>query len=76
MKDVTTSLRRAVLALWHVALFITGIAVLAIWLAAWWLERAIGNALPRLVAALPEKYHAVLLDLAVFTVKPGSKDDR
>jgi len=59
---------------WHVALFITGIAMLAIRLAAWWLERAIGQALPRFVAALPEKYHPVLLNLAAFTVKLSSKD--
>ncbi len=74
MKDFTTSLWKATLVLWHVALFITGIAMLAIWFAAWWLERAIGKALPRLVAALPEKYHPVLLTLAALTSKLSSKD--
>ena len=74
IKDFTTSLRKAALVLWQVAVFVTGIGVLAIWLAAWRLERAIGQALPRFVAALPEKYHPVLLKLAAFTVKPGSKD--
>ncbi|MGA2253581.1 MAG: hypothetical protein ABSG53_02885 [Thermoguttaceae bacterium] len=76
MKDFTTSLRKAALVLWHVAVFVTGISVLAIWLAAWWLERAIGQVLPRFVATLPEKYHPVLLNLAAFTVKHGNREGR
>lgn len=76
MNDFTTSLRGVVIVLWHVVLFITGIAMLAIWLVAWWLERAIAKGHPRLVAALPEKYHPVLLALAAFTVKPRNRDDR
>lgn len=75
MNDFTTSLRRAVLVLWHAALFIIGIAGLVSWVVAWWLERAIGNALARLVGALPKKYRTVLLDLAVFTLEPDSEDD-
>ena len=76
MKEFASSLWKAVLMPWHVAIFITSIAMLAIWLAAWWLERAIGQALPRFVAALPEKYHPVLLNLAAFTVKLGNRDGR
>lgn len=76
MKDVVLRLRRGSLALWHVAVFITGIALMVIWLAAWWLERAIGQALPRIVAVLPEKYHPLLLTLAAFTAKLSGKDWR
>ena len=76
MKNLSSTLRTAALVLWHPALFITGIALLAIWLAAWWLERAIGTALPRFVAALPEKYHPPLIKLAAFSVNEGSKDKR
>ncbi len=74
MKNLSSTLRTAALALWHSALFITGIALLAIWLTAWWLERALGRVPPTIVATLPEKYHSVLLNLAAFTVKLSSKD--
>jgi hypothetical protein len=76
MKNLSSTLRRAALVLWHVALFIMGIALLAIWLAALWLERAIGTVLPRFVAALPEKYHPPLINVAAFSVNEGSKDKR
>ena len=74
MKEFASSLWKAVLMPWHVAIFITSIAVLAVWLAAWWSERTIGQALPRFVAALPENYHPVLLNMAAFTVKPSRRD--
>jgi len=74
MTNLSSTLRRAALVLWHAALFIAGIGLLAIWLGALRLERTIGMVLPRFVAALPEKYHPVLLNLAAFTVKLSSKD--
>ncbi len=76
MKNLSSTLSTAARVLRHVALFITGIALLAIWLAALWLERAIGMVLPRFVAALPEKYHPLLINLAAFSVNEGSKDKR
>ena len=72
MKDLLSILRTAALA--GTALVIVGMALLATWLAAWWLERAIGQALPRFVAALPKKYHPTLLSWAALTVKPRRKD--
>jgi hypothetical protein len=55
--------------LWHVALVAFGMFVLALWIAALWIEQMLGHLPPLIVAALPEKYHRVLLSMAATTVR-------
>ena len=69
MKDLSSTLRAAGTGLWHVAVMVAGVAVLALWLATLWLERLLGELPPLIVAALPEKYHRVLLSMAATTVR-------
>jgi hypothetical protein len=69
MKDLSSILRRAGAGFWHIAVMVAGVVVLALWLATLWLERLLGELPPLIVAALPEKYHRVLLSMAATTVR-------
>ncbi len=69
MNRFSSTLRMIGVRLWHIAVVALGICVLAIWIAALWIEQMLGHLPPLIVAALPEKYHRVLLSMAATTVR-------
>ena len=69
MNSFSSTLRTIGIRLWHIAVVALGICVLALWIAALWIEQMLGHLPPLIVAALPEKYHRVLLSMAATTVR-------
>ncbi len=64
MKDILSTMRMFGIGLWHFAVVAFGIVILAVWIAVLRIEQLLGHLPPIIVAALPEKYHGVLLAIA------------
>jgi hypothetical protein len=69
MKNFSSTFRKIGIGLWHVAIVALGICILALWISALRVEQLIGHLPPLIVAALPEKYHRVLLSMAATSVR-------
>ncbi len=69
MNNLRSTLRRVGLGLWHITIVALGVCVLALWIAALWLEQLLGHLPPLIVAALPEQYQRVLLSMAATTAR-------